>query len=114
MADTIQVDLEAVTLDEDPVSFLASIKEECPDILSILTTKQVKLLSRSPLEPYSEGKVDEEFMADTRRYLLSRTQLKMCSLYFGNYLLRPKDGTETYSTKDREAIERKKNVIRKV
>ena len=52
------------TLVEDPVTFLASLSEECPDVLYFLTTNQVKLLGKSPSDTYKLVDVNEEFLTD--------------------------------------------------
>lgn len=54
----------AAELKEDPVTFLKSVQEECPVVLSVLTKKQVILLSRSPSEPYDPDEVNEQYLTD--------------------------------------------------
>ena len=54
----------AEELKEDPVTFLTKAQEECPDVLSVLTKKQVILLSKPPTEPYNPDEVNEQFLTD--------------------------------------------------
>ena len=54
----------AEELKEDPVTFLTRVQEECPDVLSVLTKKQVILLSKPPTEPYNPDEVNEQFLTD--------------------------------------------------
>ena len=103
-----------VILDEDPVSFLAGIREECPDILSILTTKQVKLLSQCPTDPYNEGKVDEEHLLDAWNYLKLRTKWKQSSVCLRSFLLMPQDDIKSFNTQDLETFDRKRRTLEKV
>ena len=105
---------ETVTLDEDPVSFLASIREECPDILSIFTTGRVKMLSRNPMDPYTEGKVDEEYLLDASYQQEFRVAWKKSTFNLTSFLLRPEESTKAFNTEDLETFERKKRVLEKV
>ena len=102
---------EVLTLDEDPVSFLAGIREECPDILSILTTEQVKLLSQCPTDPYSEGKVDQEYLLEAWNHQCIRMMWRENKLHIANYLLNPKADTNLLSTQDQK---RKNSNLEKV
>ena len=45
----------------DPVEFLARMREDCPNILSVLSTKQARLLAKDPTSPYE---TDEEYLTD--------------------------------------------------
>lgn len=99
---------------EDPVSFFASIREECPDIVSVLTTKQVKLLSQCPRDPYSKEKVDEEHLSDAWNYLKVRARWKESSFNLRRFLLEPKDETKSFNTQDLEIFEKKKSTLEKV
>lgn len=51
---------------EDPVVFLKRIQEECPVVLSLLDSRQVKLISRSPTETYDQKDVNDEYLAEMR------------------------------------------------
>ena len=55
---------------DDPVEFLAAMQKEYPPLVNILTTKQVKLLAKSPKDPYPAGETDvnEEFIGDMIAY----------------------------------------------
>ena len=51
---------------DDPVAFLDELREEYPPLMSILNQRQIRLLAKSPKDPYlSEGNnVNEEFLND--------------------------------------------------
>ena len=69
--ETVKETFEEVTKwGDDPVEFLAAMQKEYPPLASILTTKQVKLLAKSPKDPYPAGKTDvnEEFISDMIAY----------------------------------------------
>lgn len=52
------------SLDESPTAFLARVKAACPDIISILSLTQARLLSQSPTEPYLPDSVNEHYVRD--------------------------------------------------
>ncbi len=106
--------VKAVTLNQDPVSFLADIREESPDILSILTTEQVKLLSQCPTNPYTPGKVDQDYLSDAWNHQCIRVMWRDSKLYLTDFLLEAKDSTKAFSTQDLETYERKKSSLEKV
>ena len=54
---------------EDPVVFLKQIQESCPIVLSLLDTKQVNLISRSPTEAYDLKDVNDEYLMDMRCHM---------------------------------------------
>ena len=51
---------------EDPIVFLKRIQEDCPIVLSLLDSKQVNLISRSPTEAYDSKDVNDEYLTDMR------------------------------------------------
>ena len=57
---------ESVVEIEDPLIFLKRIQEECPVVLSVLDSKQVDLISRSPTEAYNSKDVNDEYLTDMR------------------------------------------------
>lgn len=106
--------METVTLAEDPVSFLANIREECPDIFSIFTTDRVRMLSRNPTDPYTEGKVDEEYLLDASIQQVFRVAWKKSTFNLTNFLLMPEESTKAFNAEDLETFERKKRALEKV
>ena len=54
---------------EDPIVFLKQIQENCPVVLSLLDTKQVNLISRSPTEAYDLKDVNDEYLMDMRCHM---------------------------------------------
>lgn len=103
-----------MSLAQDPVSFLVSLREECPEILSILTTEQVRLLSRCPTDPYTPGEVDQEYLTDAWHHQCIRVVWRESILNLKDFLLEPRDRTKSFSTQDLEIHERKKSSIEKV
>lgn len=110
MADSVDVTL----LDEDPVSFLANIGEYCPDIFSILTTKQVKLLSQTPPAPYSKGNAEKEHLSDAWEYLKVRSKWNQCTSQLNHFVLTPRQDMESSTTHGIEIFDRKKIALEKV
>ncbi len=106
--------VEDVTLEEDSASFLAGLKEECPEILSVLTNKQIKLLNQPPNEPYSKGKVDEEYLSEAGAQQLVRSMWKESRTSLNTYLLEPKGGSKSLNPQDLIAFEKKNAVLEKV
>ena len=103
-----------VTLEEDAASFLARLKEECPEIASVLTKKQLKLISRSPNDPYSQGKVDEEYLSDAGAHLLLRSMWRESRNNLNKYLLEPKGSAKSLNPQDLVAFEKKSSALEKV
>ena len=69
--ETVEEKFEEVTKwGDDPVGFLSALQKEYPPLANILTTKQVKLLAKSPKDPYPAGETDvnEEFISDMIAY----------------------------------------------
>lgn len=103
-----------VTLEEDPAIFLARVKEECPEISSVLTKKILELIQRSPNEPYSQGKVDEEYLSDAGAHQLSRYMWRETRSNLNKYLLEPKGSAKALSPQDLAAFEKKNSALEKV
>ncbi len=49
---------------QDPIVFLSSLREACPDVISMLNSKQARLLSKSPTEPYDLKDINEQYLVD--------------------------------------------------
>lgn len=98
------------TLDEDAVSFLARMREECPDVLSILSTGQVKALGHSPTDPY-KGNADELYLTDVGSFHSLKFRDKEAKFDMSSDLLK------VTAKKDEivaEAVEKKRDAIKKV
>ena len=100
-----------MSLVQDPVSFLSAIREDCPDILSILTTEQVRLLSRCPTDPYSPGEVDREYLTDAWNHQNIRMVWRESKLKLTEVVLEPR---KSLTYQDLEIYERKKKAVEKV
>ena len=48
----------------DPLEYLKTTKERCPDVVYIFTTRQAKLLSQTENDPYDPNNVNQEFLND--------------------------------------------------
>lgn len=106
--------MEAVSLAQDPVSFLAEIRDECPEIMSIFTREQVKMLSVNPMESYSEGKVDEEYLLEASFHQNFRIAWKQSSKSLSSFLLKPEKSTKSFTIQDLETFEKKRSALEKV
>ena len=76
---------------DDPEGFLAAMQKEYPPLVNILTTKQVKLLAKSPKDPYPTGETDvnEEFISDLMAYYRARLGAKEARKSLQGELLAP-------------------------
>jgi len=100
-----------MSLEEDPVAFLARLTKECPDVLSFLTTKQAKLLSKNPTELYQLRDVNEEYLTDMACYHSVRAKSKDSKSSLSKALLTPMAKNKEL---DVEAFEKKRNVLKGV
>ena len=73
IAEEVRVFEEVTKWGDFPEQFLAAMQKEFPPLLSILTTKQAKLLTKSPKDPYPAGETDVngEFIADLSAYFVT-------------------------------------------
>ena len=106
--------VENMTLEEDSASFLARLKEDCPDILSVLSKKQFELISRSPNDPYTEGKVDREYLDDAGAHQHARIMRRECKGKLHEFLIKPNASAKSLSPQELVAFEKKKDAIEKV
>ena len=103
-ADTI-----IMSLDEDPTSFLARMKQAYPEIQSILTPKQVKLLRQDPSDPYAKENANEEYLSELSSYYLLHQKCKEVTAALRDSLLKP-----TSESVDVENFKTKKDIMEKV
>ena len=73
IAAEVQVFEEVTKWGDDSDEFLAAMQKEYPPLPNILTTKQAKLLTKSPKDPYPAGETgaNEEFIADLTAYFVT-------------------------------------------
>ena len=81
---------ESVVEIEDPVIFLKRIQEKCPVVLSVLDSKQVDLISRSPTEAYSSKDVNDEYLTDMRCSMDIQQRIEDAEENLQNTLLIPR------------------------
>ncbi len=76
---------------QDPVVFLSSVQEACPDVISMLNTKQARLLSRSPTEPYDPDPKDinEQYLVDLASFYGIKQKVENARHALQNQLLTP-------------------------
>lgn len=60
---------------DDPVAFLDALRKEYPPLLNILNQRQIRLLAKSPKDPYNskDNNVNEEFLSDMAACYKART-----------------------------------------
>ena len=95
--------------EEDPVAFLARLTKECPDVLSFLTTKQAKLLSKKPTELYQLLDVNEEYLTDVACYHAVRNKCEDSKSSLSKALLTP---MAKHKELDVEGFEKKRKVLK--
>lgn len=74
---------------QDPVAFLTSLRKACPDVISMLNTKQAKLLSKSSKEPYDPKDVNEEYLVDMASFFGVKQRAEDAQQALRNHLLLP-------------------------
>ena len=99
------------TLDEDPVSFLARMREGCPEILSILNSKQAELLSKCPTDTYCPETINEDYLADMSAYYGIKNKCKDAKTSLSRLLLEPRARTKSL---DVERAEKTIEILNKV
>ena len=102
------------TLEGDSVSFLAWLKEECPDILLAFTTELIKLISRSPNDPYSKENVNEEYLSDEWAHHEARKMWMKGRVNLSEYLMKPKGTEDLLKPQELAAFEKKNRSLEKV
>jgi len=48
----------------DPTAYMKELKDKCPNVVYIFTTRQAKLLSQTCHEPYDPKDVNQQFLSD--------------------------------------------------
>ena len=48
----------------DPTAYMKELKDRCPNVVYIFTTRQAKLLSQTCHEPYDPKGVNQQFLSD--------------------------------------------------
>ena len=48
----------------DPTTYMKELKDRCPNVVYIFTTRQAKLLSQTCHEPYDPKGVNQQFLSD--------------------------------------------------
>lgn len=83
-------DVDTAYLEEDSVAFLQRIQELCPVVLSLLDTKQAKLLSRSPTEPYDLKEINDEYLNDMKCSIKIQQRIEEAEQCLRDMLLVPR------------------------
>ncbi len=79
---------------QDPVAFLSSVKETCPDVISMLNTKQARLLSQSPTEPYHPKDINEQYLVDLASFYGIKQKVEDAQYSLQTHLLTPNNVKE--------------------
>lgn len=97
-------------IEEDPVAFLQRMRKNCPNILSVLNTKQAKLLAKSPKAPYGKD-ADEEYLTDMAACVGVKSKIDNAKSTLRSHLLTPQLTKEEV---DVENFEKQTAVLQKV
>lgn len=84
---------------QDPVAFLSALRASCPNITSMLNSKQAKLLSKSPKEPYDPKDVNEEYLTDMAAFFGVKQKMEDANQALRNQLLQPNKVDEEVDVK---------------
>ena len=96
---------------EDSVTFLQRIQELCPVVLSLVSHKQAKLLSRADNEVYETKDVNEEYLSDMKCCLSMQSRVEEAEIGLRESLLTPcKVGREI----DVESFKKQTEVLKMV
>ena len=90
--DSRSVMAEPNTIEEgqlDPVAFLSALRDACPNITSMLNSKQAKLLSKSPEEPYDPKDINEQYLTDLAAFYGVKQKQENAKLALRHQLLLP-------------------------
>ena len=75
---------------EDTVVFLQHIQEQCPIVLSLLDSKQAKLLSRSHNEAYVPKDINDEYIKDVSSSMMVQQKIEDAERALQDTLLIPR------------------------
>jgi len=96
---------------EDTVVFLEKMRAECPNLLSLMNTKQAKLLAKSPSQPYDRKGVNEEYLKDMAAYFGAKQKVEDAQQAIRNSLLTPQHKSKEW---DVERFEKQTKCLQKV
>lgn len=96
---------------EDTVVFLEKMRAECPNLLSLMNTKQAKLLAKSPSQPYDRKGVNEEYLKDMAAYFGAKQKVEDAQQAIRNSLLTPQHKKKEW---DVERFEKQTECLQKV
>lgn len=102
MSDLSDMNVETVSLEEGPTTFLARVKQACPDILSIITTKKAKLLTRAN-ESYDPESVNQSYLSDMGAYVSTKIMQEEVIGNLATVLLKPLAKNKTLNIEESEA-----------
>ena len=100
--DSRSVMAEPNTIEEgqlDPVAFLSALRDACPNITSMLNSKQAKLLSKSPEEPYDPKDINEQYLTDLAAFYGVKQKQEDANQALRNQLLLPNKKDEEWDVK---------------
>ncbi|XP_064405407.1 uncharacterized protein LOC135350521 [Halichondria panicea] len=74
---------------QDPIVFLTSLRKACPDVISLLNSKQARLLSKSPTEPYDPKDINEQYLVDMASFFGMNQRVEDAERALRTHLLVP-------------------------
>ena len=84
-------EVDTAYIEEDSVAFLQRIQEQCPVVLSLLNSKQAKLLSRSPTEAYDpKENINDEYLKDARCSIAIQQRIEEAEYNLRDTLFHPR------------------------
>ena len=96
---------------ENPVVFLERMREECPNLLLLMTAKQAKLLAKSPSQPYDPKDVNEEYLKDMAACFGAKQKVEDAQQSIRNSLLTPQHKAKEWNV---ENFEKQTECLKKV
>ena len=90
--ESIKMAEETVTTEmdiQDPIVFLTSLRKACPDVISLLNSKQARLLSKSPTEPYDPKDINEQYLVDMASFFGMNQRVEDAERALRTHLLVP-------------------------
>ena len=112
MAEDKKKDEEEPTFEsEDPVAFLKRMRDNSPNTLSMLNTKQARLLSKSSTAPYEKEDVNEEYLTDMAAFVGTKHMVETANRQLRDGLLTPHIKSEEL---DVQTFEKQTKTLEKV
>ena len=73
----------------DPTIYMKELKDKCPNVIYIFTTRQAKLLAKTCHEPYDPKNVNQEFLGDYNAWASIRQKVDLSQQSLRRDMLTP-------------------------